>query len=259
MLKRSKVLDRMRNGETVNCFKFNLDGHRAVHMVSQMGFDCLWTDMEHTPNDLALIERQVLAARANDVDIIVRVPRGSYSDLIHPLEMNASAIMVPHITNVAQAEEIARMTKFHPLGRRPADGGNADGAYCLVDFVEYTQFVNKNRFVIIQIEDPEAMDELDEICAVDGIDMIFFGPGDYSHAIGFPGQMDHPLVVEARMKIAQCAVKHGKLAGTTGSTETFQEYRDMGYHLINIGADVFALNFYGNDLLKRFKECNNNG
>jgi 4-hydroxy-2-oxoheptanedioate aldolase len=253
MLKRCKVLDRMRNGETVNCFKFNLDGHRAVHMVSQMGFDCLWTDMEHTPNSLDLIERQVLAAQANDMDIIVRVSRGSYSDLIHPLEMNASAIMVPHVMNVVEAKEIARMTKFHPLGRRPADGGNADGAYCMVDFVEYTQFVNENRFVIIQIEDPEAMDELDEICAVDGIDMIFFGPGDYSHAIGVPGQMEHPLVVEARIKIAQCARKHGKLAGTTGSPKTFEEYSKMGYHLINIGADVHALDVYGKNLLNSMK------
>ncbi|MBN2641632.1 MAG: hypothetical protein JXR78_08270 [Victivallales bacterium] len=256
MLKKSKVLDRMRNGESVNCFKFNFDGHRVVQMVSMMGFDCLWTDMEHTPNGLAQIEKQVLAARANGMDIIVRVTRGDYSDLVHPLEMDASAIMVPHVMNAEQAKEIARMTKFHPVGRRPVDGGNADGAFCLVDFVEYTQFVNANRFVIAQIEDPEAMEELDAICAVKGIDMIFFGPGDYSHGLGVPGQMSHPEVVNARIKVAECARKHGKLAGTTGSPETFAEYSKMGYHLINIGADVHALNMYGKDLLERFNRNN---
>ncbi len=251
MLKKCKALDRMRNGESINCFKFNLDGHRAVQMVSMMGFDCLWTDMEHTANDLALIERQILAAKASDMDIIVRVTRGDYSDLIHPLELDASAIMVPHVMNAEQAREIGRMTKFHPMGRRPVDGGNADGAFCLVDFVEYTQFVNTNRFVIIQIEDPEAMEELEEICSADGIDMIFFGPGDFSHALGVPGQMNHPKVVEARVKIAECARRNGKLAGTTGSPELFEEYSKMGYNLINIGADVHALNLYGKDLLER--------
>ena len=251
MLKKCKALDRMRAGETINCFKFNFDGHRTVQMVGMMGFDCLWTDMEHTPNDLALIERQVLAAKATGVDIIVRVPRGSYSDLIHPLEMDASAIMIPHVMSEVEAKHIVRMTKFHPIGRRPVDGGNADGAYCLEDFIEYTKFVNENRFVIAQIEDPEPMDELDAICAVEGIDMIFFGPGDYSHALGVPAQIQHPLVKEARIKIAECAKKHGKLAGTTGSPELFNEYSEIGYALINIGADVHAINTYGKDLLNR--------
>ncbi len=244
----------MRNGETINCFKFNFDGHRVAQMVAMMGFDCLWTDMEHTPNGLDLIERQVLAAKANDMDIIVRVSRGDYSDLIHPLEMDASGIMVPHVMTADQAREIARMTKFHPIGRRPVDGGNADGAFCLGNFVEYTQFVNANRFVIIQIEDPEAMEELEEICAVDGIDMIFYGPGDFSHALGVPGQMQHPKVVEARIKIAECARRNGKLAGTTGSPELFPEYTKMGYNLINIGADVHAINAYGRDLLERMSK-----
>ena len=251
MLRKCKALDRMRAGETINSFKLNFDGHRVAQMVGMMGFDCLWTDMEHTPNNLALLERQVLAAKATGMDIIVRVPRGSYSDLIHPLEMDASAIMVPHVMSEDDAKQIAKMTKFHPIGRRPVDGGNADGAYCLGDFVEYTQFVNNNRFVIAQIEDPEAMEELDAICAVEGIDMIFFGPGDYSHALGIPGQIRDPKVNETRIKVAECAKKHGKLAGTTGSPELFNEYSEMGYDLINIGADVHAINAYGKDLLNR--------
>lgn len=251
MLKRCSILDRMRNGETVNCFKVNLDGHRAVQMIGMMGFDCVWTDMEHVPNGRELIERQVLAAQANGMDIIVRASRGSYSNLVYPLEMNASAVMVPHVMNAADAEEIARLTKFHPVGRRPVDGGNADGAYGLTDFVEYSRFVNENRFVIAQIEDPEAMSELDGICAVEGIDMLFFGAADYSHALGIPNQIDDPQVDDARRKIAECAKRHGKLAGVIGSPELFEEYREMGYNLINIGVDVFAMRTYAEDLLGR--------
>lgn len=251
LLRRCKVLDRMRNGETVNSFKFNLDGQRGVELIAMMGFDCIWTDMEHTPNSLDLIERQIMAAHVHDVDIIVRVQRGSYSDLVHPLEMNADAIMVPHVMNAAEARQIARMTKFHPIGLRPVDGGNTDGAFCLMPFTEYIEFVNANRMVIIQIEDPEAMAEIEEICAVPGIDMIFFGPGDYSHALGFPGQINHPEVNRVREIVARTARKHGKLAGTTGNPETFAAYREMGYNLVNIGADVHAFKAYGQDLLNR--------
>lgn len=250
-LVRSKALDRMRAGETINSFKFNLDSSRVVQMVSMLGFDCLWTDLEHTPNTLELIEKQILAARAYGMDMIVRVARGPYSNLIHPLEMNAAGIMVPHVMSANEAREIARMTKFHPIGRRPVDGGNTDGAFCLADFTEYASFVNENRFIIIQIEDPEAMEELDEICSVEGIDMIFFGPGDYSHALGIPGEINNSKVNEARIRVAETARKYGKLAGTTGSPETFETYKEMGYNLINIGADVKGIKDYCESLLAR--------
>lgn len=249
-----KILNRMRNGETINCFKFNLDGARGIQLVGMLGFDCLWTDMEHTPNSIDLIERQVLASRAVGIDMIVRVPRGSYSDIICPLEMGASGVMIPHVMNAKMAAEIARTTKFPPIGRRPADGGNADGAFGLSDFKDYIRRANEESIVIIQIEDPEPMEELDAICSIAGIDMIFFGPGDYSCAIGVPGEIHHPEVEKARIKVAETARKHGKLAGTTGSPETFSKYRRYGYNLINIGADIHALKSYCSKLLETVRD-----
>ena len=76
--------------------------------------------------------------------------------------------------SLEEAKKIVYYTKFHPVGRRPIDGGNADGKYCLVDEKEYVKCANEQRFVIVQIEDPEPMAELEEICALPGIDMIFF-------------------------------------------------------------------------------------
>ena len=104
--------------------------------------------------------------------------------------MDASGIMVPHIMSLEDAKRVVWMTRFHPIGRRPVDGGNADGAYCAVDFVQYLQEANENRFLCVQIEDPEPLDELEAIVKLDGIDIVFFGPGDFSHGIGAPGQFD---------------------------------------------------------------------
>jgi 4-hydroxy-2-oxoheptanedioate aldolase len=249
----SRVLRKLRAGESVTCYKLNLDSARAAEMVAMLGFDCVWTDMEHTANDWPLVERQIAAAKLHDADTLVRVARGGYSDYIRPLELDATGIMVPHCLSVADARNVARMTRFHPVGRRPVDGGNADGAFCLVEFKEYLAQANRERFVIVQIEDPEPLAELDAIASVDGIDMLFFGPGDFSHGIGAPGEFDDPRVREARRRVAEVCKAHGKFAGTVGSPQTAPELMDMGYRFLNLGADVRALALHCTETLRSFR------
>ena len=243
-MRESRVLRKLRAGQVVSCTKFNLSCPRAPEIAARCGIDCVWLDMEHVPNDLETVENQIRSAKAYDVDAIVRVARGSYSDYIKPLEADAAGIMVPHILSLEDAERVVYQTRFHPLGRRPLDGGNADGAYCLVETEDYLREANAQRFIVLQIEDPEALPELDEIAALEGIDMIFFGPGDFSQGIGAPGQWDHPDITEARKRIARAARAHGKFAGTTGSIESLPGLIDMGYQFICIGGDVVGLGEY---------------
>lgn len=250
----SRVLAKLRAGAAVSCFKLNLADARAVEIAAMSGFDCIWLDQEHVPNDLAVIERGIYAAKSQDVDVLVRVARGSYSDYIRPLEMDAAGIMVPHIMSLADAQNVVRMTRFHPIGRRPVDGGNADGAYGGVDFLEYLKQANQQRFVVVQIEDPEPLAELEAIAAVPGIDMLFFGPGDFSQGIGAPGQWDHPLLLETRRRVAAVAVAHGKFAGTVASPANFRELLDMGYRFLNMGADVVGLSNYCKSLVAEFNQ-----
>ena len=237
----SRVLRKLRGGKVASCVKLNLADPRVAEIAAMSGFDCVWLDMEHVPNTLDSIENQVRAAKIYDVDTLVRVPRGSYSNLIHPLEMDAAGIMVPHLMSLADAREVAWRTRFHPIGRRALDGGNADGAYCKIPTEQYVQQANEQRFIIVQIEDPEPMEDLDGIAQVDGIDMIFFGPADFSQGIGATAQWDDPRIDEARRRIAETAVRHGKFAGTVGGPDHLDELIDMGYRFINIGADVIVL------------------
>ena len=243
-MRRSRVLMKLRLGQVALCTKVNLADSRAVEIAAMAGFDCVWTDMEHVANDWSVIEKQILAAKAYDVDTVVRVSRGSYSDLIRPLELDACGIMAPHVMNVAEAQTIVRNTKFHPVGRRPVDGGNADGAFCGIAFADYLRQANEQRFVIVQIEDPEAMDDLERIASLPGVDMLFFGPGDYSQGIGAPGQLDHPEVAEARRRVAAAAAAGGIIAGTVGTVSNWNELVEMGYRFINIGGDVVGLGDY---------------
>ena len=240
-MRSSQVLAKLRAGEVVSCVKSNLADPRVVEIAALSGFDCVWVCMEHVPNTLHDVENQVRAAKMLDVDTVVRVPRGSYSDLIRPLEMDAAGIMVPHVMSAEDARQIVWQTRFHPVGRRPIDGGNADGAYCMIPGPEYIRQANEQRFVIVQIEDPEPLDELEQIAEIEGIDMLFFGPGDFSQGIGTPCQFDNPKIEATCRRIAEVARRHGKFAGTTASLDNLQEKVDMGYQFLCVGADVLAL------------------
>lgn len=251
-MRESRVLKKLRAGENATCFKLNLSCGEIAEIAAMSGFDCIWLDREHVVQNWGDIKAQNWAAKAYDTDVMVRVPRGSYSDLIKPLEIDATGLLVPHIMNLEDAKKVIHYTRFHPVGRRPIDGGNADGAYTNLDFSEYLKQANEQRFIALQIEDPEPLDELEAIAELDGYDMLFFGPGDFSQGIGAPGQWNHPLLVETRKRVAEVARKYGKFAATTGSVQNAKQLIDMGYQFISIGADVVGLSSYCNDLVNGF-------
>jgi 4-hydroxy-2-oxoheptanedioate aldolase len=236
-----RMLEKLRSGQPAYMSKMNLRCPETVQVIASAGFDGVWICREHTPSTLAEIRQLVMACRAFGLDSIVRVPRGSYSDLVHPLEMDADAIMVPHVMDPDDARAVIRQTKFQPIGLRPVDGGNPDGDFCEIPPAEYAELANRNRMVILQIEDPSAVESVDEIAAIEGVDMLFYGPGDYSHALGIIGQMDDPRIDQARRKVAEACAKAGVFAGTVASLQNYKEYLDMGYQFMNLGADVRAL------------------
>lgn len=254
-MRKSRVLRQMRNGKVATCTKLNLSDPRAAEIAAMCGFDCIWLDLEHVPNNMLDVENAVRAAKIYDVDVLTRVSKGSYSDIVRPLEGDSTGIMVPHLMSLEEAKQIVYYTKFHPIGRRPLDGGNADGAYCLVDANDYIKQANEERFTVVQIEDPEPLAELDEICALPGIDMIFFGPADFSQGIGAPNSAD-PQIDEARRLVAKTARKHGKFAGTVGGPGNFDQLVEMGYTFISCGADVVALWQYFQNIAGQISDRN---
>ena len=99
-------------------------------------------------------------------------------------------------------------------------------------------------------------DSIEAIAEMEGVDGLFFGPGDYSLALGVPGQMDHPEVSKVRKLVAELARKHNKIAATPGGPNIASEYIDMGYNLLNIGSDVIGLTNYAEELINTFDKIN---
>lgn len=248
----SRVLDLLRHGQMPSVLKINLSDPRVTEIAGLQGVDAVWLCTEHVPNDWIGLENQIRAARVHNVDTLVRVGRGSYSDYIRPLEADATGIIVPHIASAAEARQIVDWVRFYPIGRRALDGGNIDGQFCLLPMDEYMRHSNEERIIILQIESPEALENVEEIAAVPGFNGILFGPGDFSHRIGKAGQLDDPQVVAARKRVAAVATKHGKFAMTAGLLAPVPELVAEGYRLFGIGADVVAVGAYVKQRLELF-------
>jgi len=250
----SRVLRAVREGRVARMLKLNIADAKIAEIFAAAQPDALWLCMEHTSATHEQIENQIRAAKLYDVDTLVRVPRGSYSDYARPLEADATGLIVPHVLNIDDARRVRDMTKFAPLGRRAVDGGNNDAQFTRVSFLDYLKTANTERFVCHQIEDPEALDHLEAIAELDGVDCLFFGPGDFSVALGMPGELQAPEVKAARQRVAEVARRHGKIAATVCGKAQIKDYADMGYNFLSVGADVVALAQYADDLMAAFED-----
>ena len=252
-LRPSRLLRELRAGRNPCTLKLNLNDPRIVEMAGLAGASAVWLCNEHVPNDWTNLENQVRAARLHDLDSIIRVSKGSYSDYVKPFEMDATAIMVPHVTTADEARKVVEMTRFLPLGRRPMDGGNIDGAFCQIPVADYLHHSNTERLLILQIESPEALENVEAIAAVPGFDVLLFGPGDYSHLIGKAGQIGAPEVVAARKRVAAAALRHGKYLMSPGMIAPRAELEAEGWRILNLGADVVSLGSAFNKLVADYQ------
>ena len=253
--RKNRIIEKLKRDELVTSLKINCSDSIPVEIACMCGADCIWLDMEHCPSDYNEIGKQILAAKAHGAEVIVRTPRGAYSNLTRPLELDASGVMVPHVMGYEDAKQVVYYTKFHPIGRRPIDGGNADGKYGLMAYDEYIRFSNEEKLTIIQIEDIEALEDIERIAALPGIDMLFFGPADFSQSIGMPTQLGNERTMAAKRKVAEVARRHGKFAGTVGDPSNVKELYDMGYRFVNLGADVDGLCMYFADVMEQVKKA----
>jgi 4-hydroxy-2-oxoheptanedioate aldolase len=234
----------------------NLSDPRIIELCGLAGFSAVWICNEHVGNDWLNLENQIRAAKLYDMDTVIRIEKGSYSDYIKPFEADATAIMVPHVTTADEARDIVRMTRFQPLGRRPMDGGNCDGVYCQIPVGDYISHSNKERLLIFQIESPEALENVEAIAAVEGFDVLLFGPGDFSHLIGKAGQIGDPEVVAARKRVAKAARAHGKMTMMPGLLDSPAMLREEGWQIFNLGADVIGLGNYLKQIVASFHDAN---
>lgn len=238
----SKTLDKIRKGGWALSTGIAVGDARVAELAGHIGFDCLWLDLEHKPYSQMDIFHMIMGARASGIDCVVRVRKQGYLDYFRALEDGAAGIMVPHVKSAEEAREIVYNAKYIPLGHRGMDFAGADSRFMLDNPKENMELANRETFVMIQIEDKEALDNLDEIAATPGIDSFFIGPADLSASLGVFGESDSVVMKEAIEYIAGIVKKNGKWWGIpVGSPELAQKYLDMGASFINYSSDLGAI------------------
>ncbi len=218
-----------------------MDG-AVFEMVSLMGFDGIWIDLEHHAASLETAATMMRAVRVGASDVVVRPAKGEFLRMARMLEVGANALMYPQCDSAEEAAEFVHWTKFPPRGRRGCDAANADAPYLSLPIAEYIQVANQETVLIVQIETLESLEQADEIARVDGVDILFLGPGDLSIRMGIPGQTQHPRILEATQRIAAAAAKYGKHWGKpVGSASEASQAVSMGARFICHQADIVLL------------------
>ncbi len=248
-LRKSRILACLRDKRFPMTVKINLTDPRVTEIAGIVGVDGVWLCNEHVPGDWLMLEHQIRAARIHDIDTLVRVSRGSYSEYIKPLEAGATGIIVPHVETASEAQQIVDMVRFHPLGKRAIDGGNVDGLFCRAPMDKYLSHANNEILLVLQIESPLALRNLNEIARVIGYDALMFGSGDYAHLIGKPGQFDAPEVIAGRKMVAAAATHNGKYTMCAGMVADLGALIAEGHSIFNIGSDVWGLGEYFSQML----------
>lgn len=211
----------------------------SAELIGLMGFDCLWIDLEHQPVGIAEAANMIRAARVSDMDVMARAAKGEFLRMARLLEAGASLIMYPRCESAEEARELVRFGKFAPLGERGYFSASPDNPYSIMPAKDYVRKANEQTILIAQIESPHAVTQAAEIASVEGIDMLFFGPGDYSALLAVPGDLRAEVVQKGLEETARQALAAGKRFGTTVSdVEYAKRMLDLGASLLCYGGDM---------------------
>jgi 2-keto-3-deoxy-L-rhamnonate aldolase RhmA len=236
---KSRVLRKLREGDCVKVAGVSrVKEPWLAELIGWLGYDVIWFDMEHRAFGYDVIDGMSLACRATGIDLMVRVLKEGYMSPMRALEFGANGIMVPHCRSVEEARQWVEWSRFPPLGKRGIDAAGVDADYMLADGLEHLRHRNEETFLVLQIEDREAVDCVDEIAAVAGVDLLFVGGTDLAASYGVPFQSGHADVQRAIDKVANACAKAGKYWGMpTGSPEAAQKLIDRGARMITCTGD----------------------
>lgn len=209
-----------------------------VEIAGYAGFDFVILDMEHGPVSYENLQNLIRAAIIAGVAPIVRTPDSRGISVSKALDLGASGVQIPQVHSADEARSCVKAAKFFPLGSRGVCRFVRSAKYSYMSGKEY--FVGANDcIVILQIEGEKALERLDDILDVEGIDIIFIGPYDLSQSMGLTGEVSHPAVTKKMEHIVHNARQKGVIVGTF--TDTFsaaKKWKNSGVQYISYSVDV---------------------
>lgn len=206
------------------------------------GFDGLWLDQEHGGMTVPQVQLASAFARANRLGTIVRMAPTGYWQVTQNLEAGADGIMAARLDSAAEAQRFVTWCKFAPRGDRGLNSSGFDAGYTFQPLAEFVGEANRQNLVLVQIETLGALGEVEQIAAIDGVDMLFLGPADMSQALGCIGQVNHQKVWDAIDAISAACRRHGKSWGTVpAGPEYATRCVQKGCRLLTLANETLAV------------------
>lgn len=233
----NSIRQRVLNRELLTGTFLNLGSSLTVEMAGNSGFDWLLIDVEHGAGSHSNLLPQLQAAGATPAAPIVRIENNDPPRFKRVLDLGASGIMVPYVSSVEEAEHAVSAMRYPPRGIRGVaklNRGSAFGA----EFENYFTHSHEMLTTVVQIETVEALNCIDGIAAVDGVDVLFVGPIDLTVNMGIREQFDHPDFIAAKKKVTDAAQKAGKAAGILLlNPEQVEPALEQGFTFVALGSD----------------------
>ncbi len=244
-MRTNEVKEKLRHGEAALGAWLLLPSVSSARIMARLGFDWLVVDMEHSAQNPVLMGDMVATiADAGTCAPIVRVPYNSVEWFKWALDAGAWGIVVPMVNTREEAQRAVEYTKYPPLGNRSIGGAFGPYGFGITDWSDYAQTANDEIIVIVQIESAQALENLDDILSVPGIDVAFVGPNDLHAQLGLTPSSDgaEPEFMAALDRIKAGARKHHIALGIFSSNGEAAAVRvQQGFHMISVTTDISSL------------------
>jgi 2-keto-3-deoxy-L-rhamnonate aldolase RhmA len=229
---------RVKAGETLYGTFLCLGSPLAAEACALAGFDWLLVDLEHGSGDEGVLVHQQLAADAHGVPVLVRVESDHGIRAGRVLDIGAAGVMFPRLRTAGQAALAVRHLRYPPLG----DRGVATSTRACGFGLHPEALADRHAVCVVQIENRPAVEAIEEIAAVEGIDVLFVGPRDLTHDLGVPGDTAAPEFRDAVKRVRAAADAAGVAVGVLAPDEkAARRYADEGFRFIGVGSDASLL------------------
>ena len=213
----------------------------VVEIIALAGFDFVVLDNEHGPLTHASSQNLIRAAELRGITPIVRIPNSLESTILHTLDVGAHGIQVPQVNDAETAAAIVSRAKYKPAGSRGVAFPRA-ADFGMTDLLKYFEHENSEVMIVAHCENTLGLENIEAICQVPEIDVIFFGPYDMSQSMGITGRVEDERIQKAAEKVVSTTKKYGKAAGIfAGTGEAAKERVRQGFQYLTVGTDAFVL------------------
>lgn len=237
MTEGTSLRSRIRAGDILVGAFANLGSPMTAELLGDAGYDWVILDLEHGLLTEATLLQSLHAVEATGSAPVVRVEEGTRLRIGRALDLGARAVMVPRVDSAEDAARIVSYVRYPPTGTRGVALPTRFGGFGRMSHADVAR-AHDEICLMIQVESLQALEAAPETAAIDGVDVLFVGPTDLSHALGIPGDIAHPRYRDAVERIGRAAADHGKQAGVLAwSLDDAQPYLDAGYRVIAVGSD----------------------